>query len=129
MANEFGVDIKNAQVAATAEILANLQLRIHVGALPGAFTALPAGALLVAMDLPAITHNPPSNGTATLASQLSGINTAGGQAGCYVVVDGNGKVYQRGDVTVTSGSGGLKLPSLALAAGVETRINAFPLYV
>jgi hypothetical protein len=86
-----------------------------------------AGTLLVTIPLDATAFGAPSSGTVTLAD-LDPVNwAADGSADYCRFLDSVGGTVLQGDVTVTAGTGLLKLSSITAVTGSPIDVTSFTL--
>ena len=101
--------------------------RIYSGSVPADAETAPAGTLLAELTL----SKPCGvvSGKKLTFSEITQDSSANanGVAGCVVLADSNGNAIIIGDVTVTSGTGLLRLNTTTIAAGGPVLINSFEL--
>lgn len=128
------IEISTAAQNAAANAIADLldagtgagDLLIYDGTMPAPNDA-GAGTLLVTIPLDATAFGAASSGVVTLAD-LDPVNwAADGTADYCRLVDGDGDPIVQGDVTVTAGSGFLKLSSITAVTGSPVDVTSLTL--
>jgi hypothetical protein len=113
--------LRNAQAAAVTTLLdagsGAGYAQIRTGSQPATPATAVSGTLLATVTLADPAFGSPSSGVATLADPASVTGVADGTAGWARFFDSTGAVVFDGDVTVTGGSGVLRLSSLSITTG------------
>lgn len=101
--------------------------KIYSGAVPANAETAPAGTLLAELVLsdPCGTVDAKKLTFSAITQDTSA--NADGVAGCVVLADSDGNAVVVGDVTVTGGTGLLRLNTTTIAAGGPVLINSFEL--
>lgn len=124
---QLSVAAQNAGVSAIVA-LANAgsgpgKLRIYDGTMPAPASAA-AGTLCVEITLDDPAWGSPTAGAAPL-SDLDPVNwSADGSVDYFRVVDSDGNLVLQGDVTVTAGTGSLKLSSITAVTGSPVDVQS-----
>lgn len=92
-------------------------VEIRTGSQPATPATAVSGTLLATVTLADPAFGAPASGVATLADPASVNGVADGTAGWARFFDSTGAVVFDGDVTVTGGSGVLRLSSLSITTG------------
>ena len=131
---QFAKSLTDAATQAITDLHGGAYLRLYPDAnLPADFATLPPGALLAELPLPTPSHTDPNaSGIADLINPLVGQWSGNNTARVFVVVQvdaGVASVLARGTVGQTDAAGtfDMRLSSVAAVAGVELRINSYPI--
>lgn len=101
--------------------------KIYSGAVPADAETTPSGTLLAELTLSKPCGVVSGKKLTFSAITQDAAANADGVAGCVVLADSDGNAVVVGDVTVTGGTGLLRLNTTTIAAGGPVLINSFEL--
>ena len=103
------------------------KLRIYSGTQPASANSAATGTLLAEINLPIQAFQTSTGGVAPLAGQWWTTALASGTAGWFRLTDRLAEANIDGSVTITAGSGDLKLNSITITIGFVVEVTAFNL--